>query len=60
MKKTKDLHIEIQEKKMFDNPLDHQINPITGWRVEYENFWCSRSTAEAIKRPNKVSKYLNR
>ena len=60
MKKTKDLHMEIKEREMFDNPLDHSINPITGWEVRLDNPWGSYSKTEAIKRPNKVDKYLNR
>ena len=60
MIKTKEIHMETKEREMFDNPLDREINPITGWRVDYENFWSSRSTAEVQERPNKVERYLNR
>ena len=60
MKRTKEIHMETKEIEMFDNPLDRQINPITGWRVDYENFWSSQSSTEALERPNKVERYLNR
>lgn len=60
MIKTKDLHMETKERELIDNPYDHQLNPITMWKVEYENFWCSRSSTETIKRKDKVKKYLNR
>jgi len=52
--------METKERELIDNPYDHQLNPITMWKVEYENFWCSRSSTETIKRKDKVKKYLNR
>lgn len=58
MIKTKDIFMETRE--MFDNPLDHGINPITGFATGEPNVWYISSREKPQERPNKVENYLNR
>lgn len=50
----------METREMFDNPLDHGINPITGFATGEPNVWYISSREKPQERPNKVENYLNR